>query len=400
MNAWLLFRTAQLKLMQHESPEGLRKSQGELSKLIAEKWRNVDAETRKSYEDLAKQKKEEFRRAYPDYRYGPHKTKAKALKADPDSAAKAKRTSPRPNLQLPGPSGPSTRPTLSHAGPSGERAVRIVNHVPYPNQREGSSLGPAATLPTPTSATSNWSNLPQPDPSRSSYELPDAGPIPRPSSAYSYSAIPASAPASTSTFQSSMASLGASINSLAPPPSQAPYRTGEDSFLRRASVADYPASPYYSTQDQSFRPSEVYSTSYAPPMPSESYELGSRLMPVGSDNYPAPRPSFEPSANESTPHYYAMQSHPQDRPPPRSRHMPETSGFSRPTEPAASSSYGGIPSASSTYPSTALPSDHRPPYQEHPESALARSDFYRPPPARFSEHTEAPYWQNHLYDEK
>lgn len=46
MNAWLLFRTAQLKLMQHESPEGLRKSQGELSKLIAEKWRNVDAEVR------------------------------------------------------------------------------------------------------------------------------------------------------------------------------------------------------------------------------------------------------------------------------------------------------------------------------------------------------------------
>lgn len=197
-------------------------------------------QTRKSYEDLAKQKKEEFRRAYPgpqtrllqrfcitltltlpiDYRYGPHKTKAKALKADPDSAAKAKRTSPRPNLQLPVPSGPSTRPTQSHAGPSGERAVRIVNHVPYPNQREGSSLGPAATLPTPTSATSNWSNLPQPYPSRSSYELPDAGPIPRPSSAYSYSAIPASAPASTSTFRSSMASLGASINSLAPPPSQ------------------------------------------------------------------------------------------------------------------------------------------------------------------------------------
>lgn len=80
--------------------------------------------------------------------------------------------------------------------------------------------------------------------------------------------------------------------------------------------------------------------------------------------------------------------------------MPETSGFSRPTEPAASSSYGGNPSAPSTYPSTALPSDHRPPYQEHPESAPARSDFYRPPPARFSEHTDAPYWQSNLYDEK
>ena len=46
MNAWLLFRTAQLKAMQRENPDGLRKSQGELSKMIAELWRNCDPEVR------------------------------------------------------------------------------------------------------------------------------------------------------------------------------------------------------------------------------------------------------------------------------------------------------------------------------------------------------------------
>lgn len=46
MNAWLLFRTAQLKVMQRENPNGLRKSQGELSKIIAEMWKNCDPEVR------------------------------------------------------------------------------------------------------------------------------------------------------------------------------------------------------------------------------------------------------------------------------------------------------------------------------------------------------------------
>ena len=46
MNAWLLFRTAQLKVLQRENPNGLRKSQGELSKMIAEMWKNCDPEVR------------------------------------------------------------------------------------------------------------------------------------------------------------------------------------------------------------------------------------------------------------------------------------------------------------------------------------------------------------------
>lgn len=46
MNAWLLFRTAQLKVLQRENPDGLRESQGELSKLIAEMWKNCDHEVR------------------------------------------------------------------------------------------------------------------------------------------------------------------------------------------------------------------------------------------------------------------------------------------------------------------------------------------------------------------
>ncbi|BGP34377.1 hypothetical protein JCM10296v2_006196 [Rhodotorula toruloides] len=67
MNAWLLFRTAQLRQMQEDDP-GLRKSQGELSKL------------KQHYEELAKQRKLEHQRAYPDYRYSPAKTQGKASK--------------------------------------------------------------------------------------------------------------------------------------------------------------------------------------------------------------------------------------------------------------------------------------------------------------------------------
>lgn len=46
MNAWLIFRTAQLKLLKEEDPHGPRKSQGEMSKIIAKRWRTVDSEVR------------------------------------------------------------------------------------------------------------------------------------------------------------------------------------------------------------------------------------------------------------------------------------------------------------------------------------------------------------------
>ncbi|GAA5994188.1 hypothetical protein JCM5350_002180 [Sporobolomyces pararoseus] len=76
MNAWLLFRNAQVKQLQSENPDE-RRAQGQLSKIIAELWKSASPETKRQYENLAKEKKEEHARLYPDYRYTPREKPAK-----------------------------------------------------------------------------------------------------------------------------------------------------------------------------------------------------------------------------------------------------------------------------------------------------------------------------------
>ncbi|GAA5946368.1 hypothetical protein JCM3765_000217 [Sporobolomyces pararoseus] len=76
MNAWLLFRNAQVKQLQNENPDE-RRAQGQLSKIIAELWKAASPETKRQYENLAKEKKEEHARLYPDYRYTPREKPAK-----------------------------------------------------------------------------------------------------------------------------------------------------------------------------------------------------------------------------------------------------------------------------------------------------------------------------------
>ncbi|BGO94210.1 hypothetical protein NBRC10512_006844 [Rhodotorula toruloides] len=98
MNAWLIFRTAQLRQMQEDDP-GLRKSQGELSKIISEMWRGADPELKQHYEELAKQRKLEHQRAYPDYRYSPAKTQGKASKPKRSVSSGSSRAT-RPSLRL------------------------------------------------------------------------------------------------------------------------------------------------------------------------------------------------------------------------------------------------------------------------------------------------------------
>ncbi|BGP13473.1 hypothetical protein JCM10213v2_001393 [Rhodosporidiobolus nylandii] len=119
MNAWLLFRTAQLRQIQEDNP-GMRKSQGELSKIISEMWKKCDGEVRAGYEALAKERKAEHARLYPDYRYAPDpKTSAPSTSAG--KAPKVKHspsTSRKPALRLSPSSTASTSsfsPTPNHS---------------------------------------------------------------------------------------------------------------------------------------------------------------------------------------------------------------------------------------------------------------------------------------------
>ncbi|BGP42503.1 hypothetical protein JCM10450v2_006602 [Rhodotorula kratochvilovae] len=147
MNAWLLFRTAQLRQMQEVNP-GLRKSQGELSKIISEMWKTVSPELKQGYEDLARQRKAEHQRIYPDYRYSPS-TKPKAA-AKPKRSASTGSRATRPSLRL-SPSQHAFRPASyepSEAGGGADSMSTSASSSATGSPRYGA-------LPTPSTAT--WS---------------------------------------------------------------------------------------------------------------------------------------------------------------------------------------------------------------------------------------------------
>ncbi|GAA5826069.1 hypothetical protein JCM11251_000114 [Rhodosporidiobolus azoricus] len=158
MNAWLLFRTAQLKQIQDDNP-GLRKSQGELSKIISQMWKTCDPEVRSGYEALAKERKLEHARAYPDYRYAP------SPKTGPSSKArKSPASSRKPSLRL-SPSqvsrsasfslSPSSTPTGSQHNLSAESLYAHQFEAYEPPPSSSSSSGESyAPVPTPANITS------------------------------------------------------------------------------------------------------------------------------------------------------------------------------------------------------------------------------------------------------
>ncbi|GAA5836610.1 hypothetical protein JCM3766R1_006969 [Sporobolomyces carnicolor] len=158
MNAWLLFRNAQVKQLQNENPTE-RKAQGQLSKIIAELWKAASPETKQKYESLAQEKKLEHARLYPDYRYTPRDKPAKAKanrrrsasaqsastsdrKVSNDSAPPAPeatssqhlevpRRSSMGNMSSPSPSSSSSASTILQGQPS--RSPRLGGHGSHPN---------------------------------------------------------------------------------------------------------------------------------------------------------------------------------------------------------------------------------------------------------------------------
>lgn len=323
MNAWLLFRTAQLKVMQRENPNGLRKSQGELSKIIAEMWKNCDPEIRQGYEDLAKRRKEEFRLAYPDYRYGPSKEKPKLAKAPAPERSTA-RTRPRLHVDSPQPSIPGSR--------LDEHTSAYTSQVSFSTEYQYSvspvSPATASALPTPISAgaqSSSARNTLRYQAELSSYWADSAY-----HSGYMHPPpMPSSAPASSSTFQPSPAYLGASIGSLAPPP-EPPSRQLHDHFPRRAPFVEEGDHSHLSRHDYApIGNGDAYESSIvgAPPLPhhhhhppqpqqrraephyaSDSRYSASGFLqhdeagrhPYSSSTLPAPQPVYYSNASEIT----------------------------------------------------------------------------------------------------
>lgn len=80
-NAWILYRSAKMKVLKEPQTSGQpRRTQADISKLIAEMWKNETPEVRQYYEAMSDMKKAEHLAQYPTYRFQPMK------KADKEKA--------------------------------------------------------------------------------------------------------------------------------------------------------------------------------------------------------------------------------------------------------------------------------------------------------------------------
>ncbi|KAG1745521.1 uncharacterized protein EDB91DRAFT_1246401 [Suillus paluster] len=76
-NAWILYRSDKVKFLAQNQPEGQRRAQADVSKLVAEMWRNEKREVKLEYERLADGKKVDHQVQYPSYRFQPMKKEEK-----------------------------------------------------------------------------------------------------------------------------------------------------------------------------------------------------------------------------------------------------------------------------------------------------------------------------------
>ena len=72
-NAWILYRSDKMKILKPTEPSAPRRTQADISKLIAEMWRNETEEVKKYYETLSDLAKAEHHAQYPTYRFQPAK---------------------------------------------------------------------------------------------------------------------------------------------------------------------------------------------------------------------------------------------------------------------------------------------------------------------------------------
>lgn len=101
-NAWIIFRTDQLKLRQ-PAPGARPQLQAHASKDIAKIWKNLSPEVRAEYERRAAEEKAEHERRYPNYKYKPRSKADKEREREEKKAEKLrkKEEAKRARLQLP-----------------------------------------------------------------------------------------------------------------------------------------------------------------------------------------------------------------------------------------------------------------------------------------------------------
>ncbi|GEM12760.1 HMG domain containing protein [Rhodotorula toruloides] len=317
--------------MQEDDP-GLRKSQGELSKIISEMWRGADRALKQHYEELAKQRKLEHQRAYPDYRYSPAKTQGKALKPKRSVSSGSSRTT-RPSLRL----SPSQLPRRTTYGQSHHYYVQqqtvggVVGAYDGAGGGDSSSIAssshgsPAyASLPTPSTAGwTHYGDWSLPASAMSTYEGHDVSALPhyRQSLGEPHSAVPtvhpavvqphlmpASAPATITHFSSA---LGLSMS---------PHRSVMASYQASQARAAHRSGP---PPQQVPSTDSTNSSAYAPP--------AHCLSPPSSAGLPS---------SYGEPHEYSNASHPeamQARPSTAHPQVASNAGYSR--EPASSSTW-------------------------------------------------------------
>jgi hypothetical protein len=72
-NAWILYRSDKMKFLKPPEPSAPRRTQADISKLIAGMWKNETEEVKKYYETLSDLAKAEHHAQYPTYRFQPAK---------------------------------------------------------------------------------------------------------------------------------------------------------------------------------------------------------------------------------------------------------------------------------------------------------------------------------------
>ena len=72
-NAWILYRSDKMKILKPTAPEAPRRTQADISKLIAGMWKNEADEVKRHYERLSEHAKVEHHAQYPTYRFQPAK---------------------------------------------------------------------------------------------------------------------------------------------------------------------------------------------------------------------------------------------------------------------------------------------------------------------------------------
>ncbi|GAA6009365.1 hypothetical protein JCM11491_004294 [Sporobolomyces phaffii] len=306
MNAWLLFRTAQVKHFQNQNPDE-RRAQGQLSKVIAEMWRAAPVETRRQYEELAKEKKEEHARMYPDYRYTPRDKPTKKKNSRPST----KTSKPAPSLDVALPStalstsapnnAPPRPPSSASASSSRSQVPSQVGYHPY-------GARPSAPSPLPRIDTSHATSTWQPGPPLSA-AIPfsnqtwqSLGATPTEDEHQSYRG-PMSAPAEYPMGPNDLQRQGYGAD--APLYAGVQYSPSWPSASSTQSHLQYPASTVSAhSRDSSFPDT---ATSRSPPENVPTFDYSFYRAPTSSYHTP-PSPALPPSNTPSLP-YRSTSSH-------------------------------------------------------------------------------------------